>query len=353
MPAHITHELFAEEAFKHAFDDATLGSLSSHRPCWVFGAQGPDFFLHNQRTSPTGLVFGRLLHNEGYGTFVGRLIEAANALNEAEGSCLGAFVLGFVTHAVLDRITHPYINYFSGWVDRRDPESVRYTNCHPFLERIIDVLLLHLRRNTRISDYDFLSRVDLGDELPGPLREAVVQALEHTFREYEGQDDLALRVRNAYADTIGFYRFTNPPAREHLAYAVERDGGGADPTRRLLALFHPDGLPELDYLNGARKAWNHPGDSKEIHHESFVDLFEAAIERTTAPLESALAALRGEGTMNGVERAVGNENLSDGKPRKAKRRLTNVSPLPLDEVLATLYTHIGTTAGSGSNPTNQ
>ena len=56
-----------------------------------------------------------------------------------------------------------------------------------------------------------------------------------------------------------------------------------------------------------------------------------------APLQAAVEVLRKERPATSVVDTIGDENLSDGRNRKAKRRLEYVSPLPLDEVLAAVY----------------
>ena len=50
MPAHFTHLIFAEEALLAALGSTGEGVLKSFGNLFRFGAQGPDFFYHNQRT---------------------------------------------------------------------------------------------------------------------------------------------------------------------------------------------------------------------------------------------------------------------------------------------------------------
>ena len=340
MPAHITHEIFAEKSLELAFKTSHLEQLAPYRRYVIFGAQGPDLFLHNHRTHPTGLIFGKLLHTYGYGTFTRHLARAARDKGSSIDSELGAYILGFITHAILDRTTHPYINYFSGWVEAGNPESVRYYNCHAFFERIIDVLVLKIVARGEIGTYDFFTHVDLGEEIPELLLSTMVHAIESTYPEYRGHQDNRKRVQNAYLDTRGFYKFTNPSETENIKTAFARDGGGGDPTRRFLALFHPRALPDMDYLNGAQKRWTHPGDPSEVHNESLIDLFSLALEMTTEPLCTAASVLRGDTEPRDLEIAVGNENLSDGRKRKKKRSLDIVEPLPLDKALSAVYATI-------------
>ncbi len=348
MPAHITHELFAAEAFSRAFGAEAVPSLDDRY--WVFDAQGPDFFLHNHRTNPSGLVFGKLLHGEGYGAFTRHLLRIARRSSAGIDSSLGAYTLGFVTHAVLDRRAHPFINYYSGWVERDVPDSIRYHNLHAFFERIIDVVMFKRRTGRDIGEYDFFSRVDCGKEMPASLLDAVTEALQATYPEYRGRRDTRARVRNAYRDTIRFYRLTNPLGGDRLRRAYERDGGHRngerDPTRRFLALFHPRRMRRLDYLNENGDRWNYPDDPAECRTSSFVELFDIAVGEAQAPLRCVARVLRGEAAAETAEAVVGNGNLSDGRTRSTRRRLDYVNPLPLDEVLADVYEAVAGGVGS-------
>ena len=345
MPAHITHEIFADEVFGRALtevatDDAEL------RPFWVFGAQGPDFFLHNHRTRPSGLVFGQLLHGSSYGTFIKHVVEYGLEHGHTITSQFGVFVAAFTTHAMLDRVTHPFINYYSGWVVPDRPDSEQYYHCHAFLERIIDVFVLRIRRRQSISDYDFFSHVDCGETMSKVIIDAVAFGIVRTFAKLYDEEKVLRQINNAYQDTRNFYVFTNPPDREHLFKAYQRDHGSSGPSKRSVALFHPVKLPELDYLNFSHAEWNHPGNMAESHDESFLDLYEKAIGVAVSGVQAVKSAFEGTIGLNELEQRIGNQNLSDGRDKKQRRRLEMVKPLPLAEVLHSVYMDIRKTASS-------
>lgn len=332
MPAHISHELFARDAFRRV-----SFVVDEENPSWVLGAQGPDLFLHNHRTKPSSLIFGKLLHTEGYGTFVGHLVSFALKSGHNIDSPLGAYIAGFCTHASLDRRTHPFINYFSGWVERDNPESQHYYHCHAFLERIIDVFLLQIRSKTNINEYDFFSRINCGERLPDLFVDAMTDAIMNTFSEYDLREDIQHRIQNGYRDSWNFYQFTNPPTTSNLLDAYRYDHEGKKPSRRLVALFHPRRLPDLDYLNAAKKAWCHPGIPDEIHHESFMDLYKIALDDAEKILTQLKRVFLREAPVSDLSETMGNQNLSDGREKKTRRQLKNVAPLPLEEVLHTVY----------------
>ncbi|MDR0641255.1 MAG: zinc dependent phospholipase C family protein [Treponema sp.] len=149
MPSQILHTLFGEDLisamyrslvprFGPAADKALEKIRGSCRTAFALGCQGPDIFYHSQGRRPVGLEYGTLLHRRGAGVFTAGLLKMGLPGPAPDGEdirrrergidALGAYALGFMTHAILDRAAHPYIIYKS--------------DHHAFFERIIDVLML-------------------------------------------------------------------------------------------------------------------------------------------------------------------------------------------------------------------
>ena len=197
MPSHFAHLLFAEDALRGALGEKAEEILGAHGNLFRLGAQGPDIFYHNQRTMPTGLRYGVALHRHGFGSFVEELAREAARLSLGPATDLGAFLLGFVTHAPLDRAAHPFINYFAGWADPQDTEGRRHYHAHPFLERLLDVLVLQEKRGKTPAQFDFLSLVQCGKALPYPVVKAMVKGLNAVYPQYSFKSRNRLRVENA------------------------------------------------------------------------------------------------------------------------------------------------------------
>ena len=339
MPAHITHEIFVSEVFEKAFGGRVIRAIGFEdtAPYRVFGAQGADFCLHNHRTKPTALIFGKLLHSEGYGRFVGHLIAYAKEREEPFDSPFGVFIAAFSTHAVLDRFTHPFINYHSGWVTPFDPRSEKYRNCHVFYERIIDVFVLRIRTGVSVEGYDFYSHVDCGETMPAILSDSITEAVMKTYPDYTDRERIHRQIENAYYDTRRYFLFTNPPSRESVLAAYLEEHSAAKPPGKLPALLHPTKLPDLDFLNFSKQQWNHPGKPQEARTESFFDLYEQAIDAAVPVVQAVADAFSGSISCEDAAAIVGNENLSDGESKKAIRKLKFIKPLPLQEVLRKIY----------------
>lgn len=337
MPSHFTHLLFAEEALRGALGDDAEEILAAHGNLFRFGAQGPDFFYHNQRTMPTGLRYGVALHKHGYGTFVHALAHEALRLSAGPGSELSAFILGFATHAPLDRRAHPFIGYFAGWADPRHESSHRLSHAHPFLERIIDVLVLEKRFGMSPTQFDFLSKVRCGSTLPYAVIKALVKGLNTTYPQFNFKSRDRLRIQNAYHDTIFFYKLTNHlnPELAHLAYRKDRKEGFKE---RRLGLIHPAQIPPgYDFLNLAHDPWCHPCDDSVTLTTSFLDLYEQALDDSITSLRTLYAVLAGKSPIDGLAEKIGDESLDTGR---ANCTPVHSRPFPLAEILDGLYRRI-------------
>lgn len=328
MPSQICHILFADEALEAALGPGAVQALGPARPCFHFAAQGPDFFFHNGFSRPSGRTFGSLLHRRQIGAVVRSMVER---LRGQPGDELRAFVLGFATHAFLDRAAHPFIDYFAGWEDPELPETRRYYRCHAFYERIIDVEFLKRRRSLAPRDLAAERLMHCGPQLSGAVAGALAAALRASFGGLDMTADAEARVRNAYRDALAFYEFTSRP--EYRVPAAERDRSGPD--RRRLALFHPEALPAgIDFLNAGHRRWVHPCDRSRESTASFADLFDAAVAPAADAVRAVDSAAAG-GPADAVEALVGNSSLNTESPATGRRRYS--APLPLPDILDRLY----------------
>lgn len=332
MPSHIAHALFAEDVLKKA----EAGSLLEEYPKIVtFGSQGPDIFYHNRRTKPTSTFLGLQIHRRKYGALVAGMTAQAISEGTPFQSPGIAYIAAFITHAFLDRSIHPFINYFSGWVDPEKPETRKYTRCHTFFERIIDVHILERNLNLTPNDYNFFSRIDLGDSFPKELFTLFSEAFNRIYQDEELSQRTRQRIRNAYTDAMGYYRWTNRTSDEYFKLAFEREKQGLI-RNRWHALVHPPRLPDdIDYLNEKHALWLNPCNRTEKHYESFWDLYKAAVE-DTVPVISTLKKVFEEGANPELlEELVGNHSLSDEDRGECRRKFSN--PLPLPEILNDMH----------------
>ncbi|HUX39542.1 MAG TPA: zinc dependent phospholipase C family protein [Rectinemataceae bacterium] len=365
MPAQISHILAAEEALLRgapALAEAwglgvkakggwAVGKETTEAAAWFrLGAQGPDIFYHNQRTHPSGLHYGPLCHRRNYGLTVEAMCAALIDAGTATASPEAAWLLGFATHAAVDRVIHPFIVYFSGWQLPLVPESARYRSCHPFLERLLDIDILARLRGLSIGDCDLEDLLPLGAKekrtefsAPGPganerLDGAVVRLIATGLRAAFPRAAVAdflieRRIQNALADARYFLRVTNPAltsagSASLLPWFDDRSGW------RSMALIYPEALPEgLDIANEARNTWEHPAGDGRSRSNSHAELFEEAIQHAAEAVAMVVSSLEKGGMEAGFATAIGNGGLSvtDGDGIPVPPRLSQ--PLALKEAM--------------------
>jgi hypothetical protein len=354
MPAHISHLLFAEDALREATPDAEW-LLERTGNLFRFGAQGPDVFYHNQRTRPVALRYGSLIHRRGFGTMVAHMTQTALTTARRTGNSEPqqvAYLLGFATHAELDRFTHPYIICRAGWVRAEDPDSQRYRRCHVFLERLLDVAALRALRSRELHQFDFFSQIYCGESLPYSTLKMLVKAINGAYPTASYKSRNRRRVENAYGDAMRFYTLTdhrNPLLRRR---ALELDRREGDHHRRGAVFHFPDAGQELDPANLRRRPWPHPCFPEVSSEESFLDLMAAA-QAALVPRLARLAAILGLRGSSVADPAVASGggagelfaelvNLFGDQSLGANRHGStctpvHADPLPLAELLERLY----------------
>jgi len=325
MAGQITHIIAGEDALERAaLSSATEGArgaealgvkaLGGAAGYFRLGCQGPDIFYHNQRTMPSGLHYGALAHRRRYGSVVEGFAAALSLDERRADRPAGAYLLGLATHAALDRATHPFIVYFSGWAEQGVPETASRRGYHPFLERVLDMALLRRERGADASAYDVASLMAASDGERGDAGIAALWAagLRAAYPRAAAEDPLIeRRAANALADARYFYAITDPSAdaagtgRERWSAYLEEGEG-----MRLIALLYPrEAPPGLDAANEARAAWEHPAGDGRTSSASYYDLVEEGTAEAARAIAAAMEALR-SGDAKGLAAAVGDGCLS-------------------------------------------
>jgi hypothetical protein len=304
-------------------------------------------------TKPVGLEYGTLLHRRDFGAFTAALLQQALPKGKPDPSAsagitaLGAYALGFSTHAILDRACHPYIVYKtarSGGEGLLQRSSLR--NIHAFFERILDVLMLEELRGKPAAFWDHEGLAQICEDPPKGLKELLAKALCDAFPERAGKDaKLNQRIDNTFRDCAGFYRYTDAGRTSFLyprgASLEEPWGASPEELRNIieeipLVYIYPEELPgDIDYLNRERRAWYYPAGDSPADTRSFPDIYAQALESAVESLSPLMAAYLETGVFPIAEatRSIGNGGLSiqdaDGKPCTPSRS----EPLPLERVL--------------------
>ncbi len=295
MPNIWTHILFCEEVVDAI--GSKIRPFSQHENYMRLGAQGPDpFFYYNFwpwiKEEPVHDV-GMALHTSNCGTFLLDMIEAA----KESGSEIKAFVIGFITHHILDRNTHPYIHYRAGYEG----------NNHQRLEIQIDTLMMEKFQNIKTWRTPVFKEIDIGRKLNPKITDLLFRLINKHYPSLKRTDDSY--INKAYRDML-------------LALKILADPTGIK--NKLLgslisAYSHQPIKDDVDYLNEKKTTWYHPA-TKEPSDKSFIELYqESRLEGIDIVTEVLKYWENGaEYSKEKLERLIGDISYDTGKPLHLK-----------------------------------
>jgi hypothetical protein len=204
-----------------------------------------------------------------------------------------------------------------------------------FLERVLDVLLFERLEGRPVSSFDCSMVFAIDESSIWRLARPIAVALAETYPvESLNASDLELRVRNAFIDTLHFYRMTNP-SEVTLSVPPDEIRQSLFPSFDLsgAALLHPVGLDgSIDWLNDSNAPWLDPVSGSECRL-SVPELFGRAVEGASASVSLASKVLAGLEDPDSLEAAFGNGSLSVSGPDGKTGFVRFADPFDLGPVL--------------------
>lgn len=309
MPNIWTHLIFGQKAMNQLGHTSVLND-KQQRHIFSLGCQGPDFlFYHNflpwQKDKKLHAL-GSLMHKDSCGPFLLELVRQVQGRGLYNPAVL--YVLGFLTHHVLDRNLHPYVFYKSGF-KKWD---------HQRFEIIMDTLYAKHERDIQTWKTPVWKELYVGEKFPLGIVPALTAA---TAIHYPG---IASQMQDsdwddAYYDMIRAQRLFHDPRgiKRILTF------GQISP---LVYTKHP---APRDYFNEAKTTWNCPTDLNETYTYSVWELLDTAMSDAKRVLEAAIQVLqRGtEADYDAFREVLGNRSYETGKHCELNLPITYVQPI--------------------------
>lgn len=275
MPALITHHLFGEESIARLPEGVI--STDEERLAFILGNQGPDPFFFRVRTPRIKdcMHLAQVMHRSRMSRQFAVLREGVTHLQPREANLGRAFVLGLLSHYVLDRNAHPFVYEQQFGIIDADPSlEDAASGVHAVLESDLDVAMLQLKRDgATCADFPpagELVTTERIDRVAGVLMSYVaerVYGLDVPSGEYGG----------AVADMQLAYRLIEPAGSPKTA-AIAAIEDALHDYSLLGSLAHrvTDDMPART-ANLGHLAWKNPFTGEESH-ESFPEVFDRALD---------------------------------------------------------------------------
>lgn len=252
MPNIWTHIMFANDVAQQI----GLEIKEEQQAFFELGAQGPDpYFYHHfwpwKKNKPVEEMGGNV-HYHHCGPYLMDMIRTGSEKADLK---LRIYILGFVTHHLLDRNAHPYIIYRSGNEGHK----------HQRLEVIIDTILMKKHYDIKTWKTAVYKRFDVGDHLYPPI-ETMLSQLNQTYFSETTKNMPVNYIDDAYRDMKQAQKLLFDP----LGWKNKLLGDMVSP------FSYKKVAPDKDILNIDHTTWYHPVDNTERHNESFYDLLDQA-----------------------------------------------------------------------------
>ena len=274
MPALITHRLFGEESMNLL--PAGIVSTEDERLAFLLGNQGPDPYFFRMRTPETRSCteFGRRMHRCRMTRQFATLREGVGRLVPADAGVGRAYVLGLLSHYVLDRTAHPFV-YAQQWgVQAADPSlEAAASQVHAIIESDLDVLMLQRKRDgATVEDCPPVAELVTNER----INKVAGALMSFTARSVYDLKVSANQFAGAVGDMQLAYRLIEP-AGSPAANLIGRLEGLVSGYSLLGSLAHRvSHVPPAAAGNLADKPWEDPF-TGAASSESFPEVFDRAL----------------------------------------------------------------------------
>lgn len=197
-----------------------------------------------------------------------------NYVKEHNTKTTYSFLVGFISHYVMDIFLHPFVYYYTGVYDVQNPSTHHLRGLHLRFERTIDCLLIEKEQNIPSRKMNLTKKYF-------PLKEApkeVCELMGHTLqKQYNIENGYALYEKSIKAvyKTLKYIVTDRFGIKKQLYKVVDFFQKGNDLFLQDLSLFK--NTKEFDYHNDLKRIWQHPLTGEETT-ETVGELFDKAKE---------------------------------------------------------------------------
>lgn len=261
MPNIVSHYLFAKKLYKEITEKDPNSFLAGNMDFLALGTQGPDIMFFTGRapwdmhSQIAKMDLGNQLHNEDGTLFFPALCQELSTIKEkSEYNAFATYVFGCALHVLLDRETHPFTYYWTGFDKNHLIRHSMIESAYGSNQAISFNEIYLIKKPTLALPYD--KRVtSIIDKHLTPVMEKIFHV--KLYKDY-------------YRKSLHTYRFVlefiNAPLTKNLAFGQ-------------LKALRMHASVSTRCLNLDHKEWLYPS-TGEKRTDSFIDLFNSAYAKS-------------------------------------------------------------------------
>lgn len=257
---HLEYGKKLAEEFRSEFP--FLANMETCPELYQLGCQGPDFLLYHSflpwKKETRALRLGDLMHTENCGPVLIEFWKRAMSLPSADQKEAQQYFLGFLTHHLLDRNLHPYINWKAGYKHRD----------HQRFEIVLDTVFMKRLKGIDTWRHAVWKKINVGSHLPFTIHTILHETASVWYPDTKKLP--AEMWHEAYLDMLLAHKCLYDPRGWKKSLLRGK-------ARRLFSQQLSSAEEKLDYLNEKHGEWRHSALYSEVRTESVWELWEEAL----------------------------------------------------------------------------
>jgi len=292
MPATITHSYYAKDLYEVLPDNIT-SKLDLSRTK-MFANSTDSFMFYNilSLKSDNNLrKFQYYFHTHKTNQFFINLLEYVRK-NNIDDTDTYSFIVGFISHFVLDSNIHPYIIYKTGMFNKKDKNTYKYNGIHHFMEAFLDNDLIKRRENINPYKFNITKYCFNTKKFSNDLNNTIDYTFYTTFdlknmskKYYRSLKQMKTFLRLFRKDRFGIKKFFYKLIDTITPRGVFRFE---------CISYHYPLEDKHNYLNNNHNMWKNPADDSITSTESFVDLYLKSLKEARDITIKVFEYLNGE-----------------------------------------------------------
>ncbi len=317
MPATITHAYFGKDIYD-VLPTYITNKLDLKR-VMMFSQNTDSLLFYNLFSVLPGKKIRKLqkyLHSTNTRDFFINLLNYVKD-NNIDDIDTYSFIVGFITHYVLDSNVHPFVYYKTGMFDKNIPSTYKYNNVHAFMEAFIDNDMV--RRREHINPYKYnVSKTSFDTKkFSKDLDNTIFYVYDKTYDikdmnkiYYKSLKQMKYSLFIFRRDVYGIKRFI---------YKVADSITPKNWFRFEAISYHYPLEDKHSFLNSDNNIWHYPTDYDHTSNESFIDLYIKSIEEAKDIITKSFDYLNGK-NINLYDVFI-NKNYFTGEDCDSKKEL--------------------------------
>lgn len=311
MPNLITHALCANDALQNFKSDYLLPLIQKYPQVYSMGASGPDFIFYyrvfpwqDQKDCKKVYGVGNDVHHHNINAFYSAAIAYLSNLKDGEEKeILTVFLAGHLLHWSLDTLAHPFVFYHTGEM------SGKTKFWHYRFESMIDTLMVTQVKKMKLSAFESGKIVGSTPYVKEVVSRFYNQIVNEVYHIDLGQDV----YHECLTSMPKVAQLLFDPNTVKMRWIQGLESMMKSPWQFSSHVVYGKADTQHDILNLKHTPWVHPCDDQEHHHESFIDLYQAALLRGQAVLYALEGILVHHHSMSQLTEILHDFNYDTGK----------------------------------------